>query len=39
MKEDEIKRPFSIVKKIAPETEPSELKPDENIRDAQYRFV
>jgi acyl carrier protein len=33
MKEDEIKRPFSIVKKIAPETEPSELKPDENIRE------
>jgi acyl carrier protein len=32
MKEDD-KRPFSIVKKNAPETEPSELKPDENIRE------
>jgi hypothetical protein len=29
--ENEIKRPFSIVKKIAPETEPSELKTFETL--------
>jgi acyl carrier protein len=34
MKEDEIKKTlFQLLKKIAPETEPSELKPDENIRE------
>ena len=34
MKEDEIKKAlFQLLKKIAPETEPSELKPDENIRE------
>lgn len=34
MKEDEIKKTlFQLLKKIAPETEPSELKLDENIRE------
>jgi acyl carrier protein len=28
-----LKDPFQLLKKIAPETEPSELKPDENIRE------
>jgi len=34
MKEEEIKKIiFQLLKKIAPDTEPSELKPDENIRE------
>lgn len=34
MNEDEIKKNiFQLLKKIAPDTEPSELKPDENIRE------
>ena len=34
MNEDEIKKlVFQLLKKIAPDTEPSTLKPDENIRD------
>lgn len=35
MNEEEIKqRIFSILKKIAPDTEPQSLRPDENIREA-----
>lgn len=34
MKEDVIKNTiFELLKKIAPDTEPSELKPDDNIRE------
>lgn len=34
MNEEEIKNNiFQLLKKIAPDTEPSELKPDENIRE------
>jgi len=34
MNEEEIKNIiFQLLKKIAPDTEPSELKPDENIRE------
>ncbi|PWA08694.1 acyl carrier protein [Flavobacterium laiguense] len=34
MNEDEIKKNiFQLLKKIAPDTEPSVLKPDENIRE------
>ncbi len=34
MKEDEIKKlVFQLLKQIAPDTEPSTLKPDENIRE------
>lgn len=34
MKEDEIRKTiFQLLKKIAPDTEPSTLKPDENIRE------
>ena len=34
MKEDEIKKTiFHLLKKIAPETEPSELQDDDNIRE------
>ena len=34
MKEDEIKNiVFQLLKQIAPDTEPSTLKPDENIRE------
>lgn len=34
MNEEEIKTTiFLLLKRIAPETEPSELKPDENIRE------
>ncbi|MBF2708537.1 acyl carrier protein [Flavobacterium soyangense] len=34
MNEDEIKKlVFQLLKQIAPDTEPSTLKPDENIRD------
>lgn len=34
MNEDEIKQIiFQLLKKIAPDTEPSQLKPDENIRE------
>jgi acyl carrier protein len=35
MNEDEIKKNiFLLLKKTAPDTEPSELKPDENIRES-----
>jgi acyl carrier protein len=34
MNEDQIKQIiFQLLKKIAPDTEPSQLKPDENIRE------
>lgn len=34
MNEQEIKKTiFQLLKRIAPDTEPSELKPDENIRE------
>lgn len=34
MNEDEIKQTvFQLLKRIAPDTEPSELKPDQNIRE------
>lgn len=34
MNEDDIKKTiFKLLKRIAPETEPSQLKPDENIRE------
>lgn len=34
MKEDEIRKTiFQLLKEIAPDTEPSSLKPDENIRE------
>jgi acyl carrier protein len=34
MKEDEIRKTiFQLLKRIAPDTEPSTLKPDENIRE------
>lgn len=35
MKEDEIKKlVFQLLKQIAPDTEPTTLQPDENIREA-----
>lgn len=34
MNEDDVKKTiFKLLKRIAPETEPSQLKPDENIRE------